>query len=193
MRLNAGLTEHPEHAALIAKIIAQWSAIEDAYTRLFSYFIGVNFFSVSQLFATLVASRAKLDLFEAAGQYFFAGDAEGLAAFTELVGLLSGRLKIRNKFAHAIYGIDDNGDLVIVRRDRELAQPGKAVEIVKLADLEAAWSDSAFTFNTALRFNIILHAKMPDDFLKALHIVWTNQSGAVRNKLRPPNPDEDSG
>jgi hypothetical protein len=190
MRLNAGLSEHPDHAALIANIIAQWSTIEDAYTRLFSYFIGINFFSACQLFATLRASRAKLDLFDAAGRYFFEGDADALAAFGELVGLLGGRLKDRNKYAHAIYGIDDAGDLVMLRRDRELSQPDKSVEPVRLADLEAAWSASAFTFNTTLRINIILHSKMPDDFLRALHVVWANQSGAVRNRMRAPNADE---
>jgi hypothetical protein len=66
------------------------------------------------------------------------------------------------------------------------------VETVKMSDLDAAWSASALTFKTTLQFNIILHAKMPDDFLRALHVVWRNQSGAVRNKLRPPNPDEDT-
>lgn len=192
MQLNAGLTEHPEHAALIAKIIAQWSATEDAYTRLFSYFIGVNFFAATQLFSTLVASRAKLNLFEAAGRYFFEGDADGLAAFLELLGLLGGRLKDRNKYAHAVYGINDNGELVIVRRDKELSQPHHDVEIVSLADLQGAWSAAVLTFNTTQRFSITLHSKMPDQFLEALHVVWASQSGAVRNKLRPPNADEQS-
>jgi hypothetical protein len=192
MRVNAGLTEHPEHASLIAKIVAQWNTIEDAYTRLLSYFIGVNFFSASQLFATLTASRAKLDLFETAGQYFFEGDVDGRAAFDELVGLLSGRLKERNKYAHAIYGINDIGELAIIRRNRELSQPGRAVETIRLAELEAAWSASVLTFNTTLRFTISLHSKIPADYLNALHVVWANQSGAVRNKLRPPNQDEAS-
>jgi len=190
MRYNAGLTEHPEHAAFIAKIVSQWSAIEDAYTRLFSYFMGVNFFSATQLFATLASSRAKLQLLDNAGRYFFEGDAEGLAAFAELYSLLNGRLRDRNKYAHAVYAVTESGELAIIRRDRELSQPSKAVETIALADLETAWSDSAFTFDTTLRFIITLHSKLSDEFLKALHVVWLNQGGAVRNGVRPPNEDE---
>jgi hypothetical protein len=194
VKLNQGLSEHPDHARYVANIIAQWNATEDVATRLLSVFVGADFFTAAQLFAG-VASGRRLEILAVSGRRFLA-DQPLLSEFDALMIDLGERLAKRNDYAHALYGVDDAGRLTILRRKFELTKPARAESVLPLSELESEWLGCIATFNRAIRFYGPLWASLSPEHTQALQRTWLIQDGSSRHRMEvarrsdPPRPEE---
>ncbi len=180
MKLNRGVSDHPEHARYIANIIAQWNAIEDVAAKLLGIFLGADVFVASQLFASMASSH-RLKLIDLTGQRFLAGKPL-LGDFDALVLELDGRLQARNDYAHALYGVGDDGGLTILRRKFDLTKPARAQTALPLDELEAEWARCTATFNRAIEFHESLWKSLSPAHTQALHMMWLLQDGAKRRE-----------
>jgi hypothetical protein len=159
MRMNVALTQHPEHAAQIANIITLWNATEHACGSLFATLVGIDPWHAGKILGALVASSAKISLVEAAGKHTLAHSTQ-LNAFVKLISELKSISKIRNKYAHGVYAIDENNCLNIIRQGRDWQnQEGRT--LVQLSQVKRHWTQSVQAFNHVIRFQNLISEQMP--------------------------------
>jgi hypothetical protein len=176
VKLNQGLSAHPDHARYVACIIAQWNAIEDVATGLLSTFLGADLFTAAQIFAG-VASGRRLELLTVAGRRFLA-EQPLREEFDKLMADLGERLASRNDYAHALYGVDEAGTLTIIRRKFALTKPARAKNVLTLDELDSEWLSCIATFNRAIRFHLSLGKSLSSEHTEALHKIWMLQDGS---------------
>jgi hypothetical protein len=166
MQLNLGLTQHPEHGAMIANIISIWNATEDAGTKMLSMFLGVNMNEATLLAHTIASSRARLDLLKTAGHQFVK-NPDTRSAFDNLLKQLGARLSARNSYAHGVYGIENN-ELYILNRAFDWTQNAKGGRKLTIDELNEEFGKARDTFNQTIRFFETLFATTPPELLQSL-------------------------
>lgn len=108
------LEAYPEHAMYIAYIIAEWSQIEYKLAMWLALRLSTDKHIVLPMVYRLETSRARLDMMAAGLRELLPDHNEVSGKFEKLLGDASGALNLRNKYAHAHYGPDnDSGELAI--------------------------------------------------------------------------------
>ena len=152
MNFSAGLTQHPEHANVIANIIARWNVIEDLFQHLFALFVGNNdLVLMDQIFGSLNSSKARLDILDSSGKHALVNN-KNLPEFIELIQSLQVRLKKRNTYAHGIYGVDDDGKLWLTCPKYDWRDTQKGGHCLQLNELQEELLESISTFNAFIQF-----------------------------------------
>jgi len=113
------LDEYPDHARLIGLIIAEWAHIEWRLVFTLQNYFEDDALAVESMLFTVESSRARLQVLQIGFAHVLSQDVLPRA---ELLIKRAGEiLKLRNRYAHAIYGKDnDSKELAIVTRGRKI-------------------------------------------------------------------------
>lgn len=183
MRLNVGLTQHPDHAAHVANIIAIWNATEDVCMKMLAIFTSCNLDQASLMLGALQNSKARLDVIRAAGEYALTNSPR-LKEFSEYMGFLGDRLQKRNKYAHGLYGINEKNQLCILNRRFNWLESDKGSHHVSLDDLKQEWEKGVEAFNRSTNLYEALWNDLPPELAQTLMKIWS-----LRMSRGQPNPE----
>jgi len=116
--VNTALTEHPEHAIVIANIIAAWNTIEDEVCSYLELFFALGMGDARAIASKIQSSKGRVDFVAEAGKNFIRHNSDLLAEFEDILAVLQKRIKHRNLYAHAIYvtNLDDRENIYIANR-----------------------------------------------------------------------------
>ena len=163
MQFNHGLTKHPEIALEIANIICDWNLIEDITVRLLERFYPtIKMGGARQLLSAVQSAQAKVKFVKKAGQQFF-DDKQMLNEFIDVMDKVEKAISHRNRYAHALYGIDENNILhrVVQSEDPRSSKKYVRIDLQELRNHVATFSE---TFNAVIR----LHEKLGDMWVREL-------------------------
>lgn len=203
MKMGPGLNNNPDEAALIGMIIARWNAIEDILSQLFGFFAGLSPFLSPRIFGALQSGKAKIDLVELVGNNALADDAYR-SEFEGIIKNAKARHRQRNKYAHAVYGIQEGKLFGLWRKEDTLDPTNQRARIrVTQASLRQELNEAEDLFRHCIKFHNSLWEEMPldPDFalfcisqaqrLKALHDKGGDGPHFYPGLLLPPESSEE--
>ena len=101
--LTVGLDRHPEIAAEVGKIIAQWNGLEHVLSAvILAKFVNSDPSTAAKIMYAFNSNTARLEMLDSLGSHIV-GSSGVSALFKETMKVVRSAWKIRSHYAHAIY------------------------------------------------------------------------------------------
>lgn len=107
------LSEKADLAALIMRVIALGSTIDATLTEIFCRLLHVDLRVGAYVFVSVQSPRAREDMIREAASVTCRRDKAGLELIDAVLKKLNGTTKVRNRFAHGIWGIPSGKDAIV--------------------------------------------------------------------------------
>lgn len=193
VKYNIRLSDYPDYALRVADIIGLWATLEHLLTNLFTILSGADPFKGTQLIGSLESSGARLNMVRAAGKMTL-GDAHQLSAeFQAVMDTAEKCLKQRNKYAHAVYAVNEKNQLCRVHMRRELPSP-EALTVLSLPALDDLVARLVATYWSATTLIEAVFKQLPNEYVQAWHAMSAQraviglQAGATASAGRLSGP-----
>jgi hypothetical protein len=168
VKYNIRLSEYPDYALRVADIIGLWATLEHLLTNLFTILSGTDPFKGAQLVGSLESSGARLSMVRAAGKMTL-GDAHPLSKeFQAVMDAAEKCLKQRNKYAHAVYAVNEKNQLCRVHMRHELPSP-EALTVLSLQALDDLVTRLVAIHRSATALIEAVFKQLPSEYVQAWH------------------------
>jgi hypothetical protein len=108
-----GLEQRPELAAKVMRVIGIWSNIDMLLTEIFCRLMNVDIRTGAYAFSAVQNPRVRQEMIEEAAKVSLRRDPKGRELLLLAFSKMKGRAKVRNKFAHAIWGIPSQPNALV--------------------------------------------------------------------------------
>lgn len=137
-------TVDPEILGLVSQILAKWSYVEVALTRLTASFLGAHATAVAAMLSGIQNARLRIGVIERAAKEELEGEA--LDFFGRTLAVVDRVAKVRNRFAHDLWATSPElpGWLLLIDPKHVVGLEAKHVEYrEKITDLSAGRNRAA--------------------------------------------------
>jgi hypothetical protein len=117
------LEAFPEHAKIIAFIIAEWSQVEYKLGLWLALRLSADGRIIQPMIYAIESSRARINAMHSAITHLLVHDPKSTKAVDAIFGEVSSMLNLRNRYAHAHFGRDSDSEELAIA-----APPGKTTK-----------------------------------------------------------------